>query len=302
MKLAVCVPSFGHRHTDLFQHMNERAGEKYDMFVFIQDNDPDNKLYYEDDFENVKIIQSGARGISENRQQIIDYCLKNGYNKIVMCDDDMGVKAGMIDASCKRETSNSYRKKTIDMFDLFDKLVDASVEYDAGMVGVPHDVYLGFSTPGKVSINRSCSVCGLILIDLDKTFRKFPELHYSAHEDNLNEDVDLAIQMRQNNITIVTVRDYGYNVARAYAKSVCFPDSHARYMAVFNTAKKWKLVLKTDTNFHLQLRVRWDKYENHTIPEPRNPFEKKLYELYETNAPFDEVYEYVNSFNKKLKK
>ena len=302
MKTALCIPSYGHRHTELLEHMNKYTGDKYDMFVFIQDNDVNNKLYYDDNFENVRVIQTEARALCENRQQIVNFCMDSGYKKIIMCDDDMGDTVGMIDASCKRATSDSYKKKTVDIFELFDKMVSVADEYDAGLVGVPHDVYLGFMKPGKVTINSGCSVCGIVLIDLDKTFRLYPELHYTTPETNISEDIDIALQMRQNNVKFAKICDYGYNTYKAFGKSVCFEDSRARDINVFNTAKKWRLQLKTDRDFHLQLKARWNLYENHTMPEPKNDLEKKLFKMYDDNVPFEEVYEYVKSLDKKYKK
>lgn len=302
--IAICIPSYGLRSRKLLDSMfndNKILCDKYDVILFLSNSDP--KLNdYLDNYNNIHIEKCDANNIAEKREFIKNYCISNDYKYMVMIDDDLESYIKKIDATSKRTTSNSYRsyKTTYDeLMEVF--LNEFKNNNQLGLVTCKMATYIGFSEPGKRCVNKNLSVGWLYMYDVD-VFRNNEDLKYDITY-SIVEDVDMVIRVLRHGVSCMSVCDYGF-VTCAVDSSIHVDDVE-RNMKDIRTAAKYNLPIKINRYDNLQLNIPYeDFYAGNDVHEPKDTWERSLFEMLQNNPTYDDVKEFVknkkNFKNKKL--
>ena len=221
---------------------------------------------------------------------------------MVMIDDDLETYVKKIDVASKRTTSDSYRsyKTTYDeLMQVF--LNEFKNNNQLGLVTCKMATYIGFSEPCQRCVNKNLSVGWLYMYDVD-VFRNNEDLKYDITY-SIVEDVDMVIRVLRHKISCMSVCDYGF-VTCAVDSSIHVDDVE-RNMKDIRTAAKYNLPIKINRYDNLQLKIPYeDFYAGNDVHEPKDTWERALFEMLQKNPTYDDVKEFVknkkNFKNKKL--
>lgn len=220
MRVAICIPTTQNRFKDLLGRLNVLSN-KYDIYVFITNGDYEKYNYAAYGWGGrIQVMLTDAETIYKKREVMRNVMIERCYTHIIMIDDDISTKAGIITAESKRPTSESYHINHIDITELFDKMISYGHENaEVGFVSpaLPH--FLGFSKPGRVQKNHAINFGQCVLVNLTKLLEA--DIHYDT-SGNINEDVDLVFQMLKKGIECHTLYDYCFfNHSRNDESTTC---------------------------------------------------------------------------------
>lgn len=291
MKRIVCIPIYKLRRPEL---INALSKSKYEVYVFTS-NDDDNDYSELFKNENTNEIKTSCKNITEKRQYILDWCRNNDIYQFIMFDDDVNPSFMKITPETKRQNSESYRTLPVTPDEMMDKLFNTMTELDAGFASIMRSFYIGFSSPGRISVNSSLNFGQIVCVDVEKT----KGINYPKDTD-LCEDVCFGMNCLQNGVKCITVGDYSYTMLSSKESTVREDKLKFSYVQA-RTATLYHFNVYMDVNENIRFLIKWKKYGNNTIPEPSDEFNKNVYEMMNNNVDFKEVYDYVYNNKRKLK-
>ena len=301
-KVVIAVPSYKCRHTELISNL-KNISDKYDKLVVLSDNDPDISKYDEFKNDNVKFVTVHAENLAQKRQRLLDTCHDMGYDVVVQVDDDIRYKGLKITPETKRTTSNSYRKIEIPFEELCDTLVEGIDKYNAGFVSTIFPIYIAFSQPGKVNINRTLHCSSLICVDLNQIYDN--GICYDETM-SVTEDLCLCIRCLINGIKCVTLGDITFDQKGTIytAASAEFDDLNARYRTALGDNKYFNIPLRLDKKGHLKRYIKWENYWNaKNMPKFKNWVDEDIHQMIIDGCNANAVIDYIKeNWDKRGKK
>lgn len=314
-RIAICVPSYGHRYTKFIDNMHTISDE-YDKYIFVSDDDErinEYDKYMQHD--NVHVITCPAGNLPKKRQCILDFCMVNYYDYCYMIDDDCRFSSKYISEETKRTTSNSYRTVRTDLQPLLDEGVRVMNETNTGHISFCIPWYLGLMKQSNLlSFNTRLNAGQFILLDLKQFKEKNIEYDTTFF---CTEDIDLLLKCLISGIecrcinymTYELCNDNFFKEDKNHSSSV-FDNMTARYRTMFGDNYKYNIPIIIDKRGVLHRRIRFDKYFSvNEMPNFKNPSDEILHnmivEYYDKNGEFDKtitniVIEYLKrEYNKK---
>ena len=280
-KVAIYIPTYNNRYSEMLNYTNTLI-KSYDVFIIFSNNDEKLESYnsYEWD-ENIQKVYCNAKTIGEKRQFALDYLYERGYKYVVQIEDDIRTFASEINNSTKRTTSNSYAKAKISIEEMLKKMLNAAEEYNAAFVSPSFPFSLGFSKPGAIAINKSLNFGQFNMIDVE-VLKKY-NIKYDVRE-NVHDDIDLVLQLLQNGLNCVTLKDTAFEVIGSSSllenSTIC--NGNKQNLMRINLYLKYRdgISLRIGKHGELRMTCKLDKYFNtKEIPIKNDKYHKELYEL-----------------------
>ena len=280
-KVAIYIPTYNNRYSEMLNYTNTLI-KSYDVFIIFSNNDEKLESYnsYEWD-EKIKKVYCNARTIGEKRQFALDYLYERGYKYVVQIEDDIRTFASEINDSTKRTTSDSYAKAKISIEEMLKKMLNAAEKYNAAFVSPSFPFSLGFSKPGAIAINKSLNFGQFNMVDVE-LLKKY-NIKYDVRE-NVHDDIDLVLQLLQNGLNCVTLKDTAFEVIGSSSllenSTIC--NGNKQNLMRINLYLKYRDGISLRIGKHGELRMicKLDKYFNtKEIPIKNDKYHKELYEL-----------------------
>lgn len=280
-KVAIYIPTYNNRYSEMLNYTNTLI-KSYDVFIIFSNNDEKLESYnsYEWD-EKIQKVYCNARTIGEKRQFVLDYLYKRGYKYVVQIEDDIRTFASEINDSTKRITSDSYAKTKISIEEMLKKMLNAAEEYNAAFVSPSFPFSLGFSKPGAIAINKSLNFGQFNMVDVE-VLKKY-NIKYDIRE-NVHDDIDLVLQLLQNGLNCVTLKDTAFEVIGSSSllenSTIC--NGNKQNLMRINLYLKYRdgISLRIGKHGELRMTCKLDKYFNtKEIPIKNDKYHKELYEL-----------------------
>ena len=280
-KVAIYIPTYNNRYSEMLNYTNTLI-KSYDVFIIFSNNDEKLESYnsYEWD-ENIQKVYCNAKTIGEKRQFALDYLYERDYKYVVQIEDDIRTFASEINNSTKRTTSNSYAKAKISIEEMLKKMLNAAEEYNAAFVSPSFPFSLGFSKPGAIAINKSLNFGQFNMVDVE-LLKKY-NIKYDARE-NVHDDIDLVLQLLQNGLNCVTLKDTAFEVIGSSSllenSTIC--NGNKQNLMRINLYLKYRdgISLRIGKHGELRMTCKLDKYFNtKEIPIKNDKYHKELYEL-----------------------
>ena len=265
-KNAICITVFKHRKSSILENLDKIDNSKYDIYIVTQENDPCKDEYFE---YHGTVLTPNVKNIFEKREYVRMEMSNRGYDGFFTIDDDVKYIAHKITPESKRATSESYKPVQCDFNEMLDKMVETSIEYDAGYVCTKRFIYLGFSKPNRIGINVMLNCAQFIYFRLDKLNEH--DLHYDT-SGYVNEDLDMMIQCLQHGIKCCSVTDYGFSITNSMYNNM---DTTTLYASIDDVCKflmhnyvKYRIPLTLDTNGMLKHHCNYGKKYFNTFELP----------------------------------
>lgn len=280
-KIAIYIPTYNNRYSEMLNYTNTLI-KSYDVFIIFSNNDEKLESYnsYEWD-EKIQKVYCDAKTIGEKRQFALDYLYERGYKYVVQIEDDIRTFASEINDSTKRTTSDSYAKAKISIEEMLKKMLNAAEEYNAAFVSPSFPFSLGFSKPGAIAINKSLNFGQFNMVDVE-VLKKY-NIKYDVRE-NVHDDIDLVLQLLQNGLNCVTLKDTAFEVIGSSSllenSTIC--NGNKQNLMRINLYLKYRdgISLRIGKHGELRMTCKLDKYFNtKEIPIKNNKYHKELYEL-----------------------
>ena len=282
-KVAIYIPTYNNRYSEMLNYTNILI-KSYDVFIIFSNNDE--KLESYNNYEwNTKIqkVYCDAKTIGEKRQFALDYLYERGYKYVVQIEDDIRTFASEINDSTKRTTSDSYAKAKISIEEMLKKMLNAAEEYNAAFVSPSFPFSLGFSKPGAIAVNKSLNFGQFNMVDVE-LLKKY-NIKYDVRE-NVHDDIDLVLQLLQNGLNCVTLKDTAFEVIGSSSllenSTIC--NGNKQNLMRINLYLKYRdgISLRIGKHGELRMTCKLDKYFNtKEIPIKNDKYHKELYELCE---------------------
>ena len=280
-KVAIYIPTYNNRYSEMLNYTNTLI-KSYDVFIIFSNNDEKLESYnkYEWD-EKIQKVYCNARTIGEKRQFALDYLYERGYKYVVQIEDDIRTFASEINDSTKRATSDSYAKAKISIEEMLKKMLNTAEEYNAAFVSPSFPFSLGFSKPGAIAINKSLNFGQFNMVDVE-VLKKY-NIKYDVRE-NVHDDIDLVLQLLQNGLNCVTLKDTAFEVIGSSSllenSTIC--NGNKQNLMRINLYLKYRdgISLRIGKHGELRMTCKLDKYFNtKEIPIKNDKYHKELYEL-----------------------
>lgn len=280
-KVAIYIPTYNNRYSEMLNYTNTLI-KSYDVFIIFSNNDEKLESYnkYEWD-EKIQKVYCNAKTIGEKRQFALDYLYERGYKYVVQIEDDIRTFASEINDSTKRTTSDSYAKAKISIEEMLKKMLNAAEEYNAAFVSPSFPFSLGFSKPGAITINKSLNFGQFNMVDIE-LLKKY-NIKYDVRE-NVHDDIDLVLQLLQNGLNCVTLKDTAFEVIGSSSllenSTIC--NGNKQNLMRINLYLKYRdgISLRIGKHGELRMTCKLDKYFNtKEIPIKNDKYHKELYEL-----------------------
>lgn len=298
-KTLIALPIYHLRNSkliDFFRNCNDDILKNFDITIFTCHDDTTDYSY----IINQKITQQNIYipydenadkyfcAISYKRQQILKYAKDKGYKYCVMIDDDINPVTAKITPDSKRTTSDSYAHVKINIIDNINKMIQVADEQNSSFTSCQTMMYLSFSKPETIKINERVNCMQFYMINVKDIFDN--DISYSYNE-QVTDDIDIALQILQHGLKCVTLLDYAYKEDNTdIYKSTIHENIRAREMQHIGIFKKWHTTLYLDKHGIIRTKMKWIKYFNtFELPE-MNKFQKEVLELVENNAPYEVIY------------
>ena len=280
-KVAIYIPTYNNRYSEMLNYTNTLI-KSYDVFIIFSNNDEKLESYnsYEWDTK-IQKVYCNAKTIGEKRQFALDYLYEKGYKYVVQIEDDIRTFASEINDSTKRVTSDSYAKAKISIEEMLKKMLNAAEEYNAAFVSPSFPFSLGFSKPGAIAINKSLNFGQFNMVDVE-VLKKY-NIKYDVRE-NVHDDIDLVLQLLQNGLNCVTLKDTAFEVIGSSSllenSTIC--NGNKQNLMRINLYLKYRdgISLRIGKHGELRMTCKLDKYFNtKEIPIKNDKYHKELYEL-----------------------
>lgn len=280
-KVAIYIPTYNNRYSEMLNYTNTLI-KSYDVFIIFSNNDEKLESYNKYEWnEKIQKVYCNARTIGEKRQFALDYLYERGYKYVVQIEDDIRTFASEINDSTKRTTSDSYAKAKISIEEMLKKMLNAAEEYNAAFVSPSFPFSLGFSKPGAIAINKSLNFGQFNMVDVE-LLKKY-NIKYDVRE-NVHDDIDLVLQLLQNGLNCVTLKDTAFEVIGSSSllenSTIC--NGNKQNLMRINLYLKYRdgISLRIGKHGELRMTCKLDKYFNtKEIPIKNDKYHKELYEL-----------------------
>lgn len=280
-KVAIYIPTYNNRYCEMLNYTNTLI-KSYDVFIVFSNNDEKLESYntYEWD-PKIQKLYCDAKTIGEKRQFVLDYLYDRGYKYVIQIEDDIKTFASEINDSSKRTTSDSYAKVKISIEEMIDKMLKAAQEHNAAFVSPSFPFSLGFSKPGAIAINKSLNFGQFNMVDVE--ILKKNNIKYDVRE-NVHDDIDLVLQLLQNGLNCVTLKDTAFEVIGSSSllenSTIC--NGNKQDLMRINLYLKYRdgISLRIGKHGELRMTCKLDKYFNtKEIPIKDDKYHKELFEL-----------------------
>lgn len=282
-KVAIYMPTYNNRYSEMLNYANTLI-KSYDVFIIFSNNDEKLESYnnYKWD-EKIQKVYCDAKTIGQKRQYVLDYLYKRGFKYVIQIEDDIRTFASEINDSTKRTTSDSYAKEKISIETLIEKMLKVAQEHNAAFVSPSFPFSLGFSKPGALTINKSLNFGQFNMVDVE-LLKKY-NIKYDVRE-NVHDDIDLVLQLLQNGLNCVTLKDTAFEVIGSSSllenSTIC--NGNKQDIMRINLYLKYRdgISLRIGKHGELRMTCKLDKYFNtKEIPIKNDKYHKELYELCE---------------------
>ena len=280
-KVAIYIPTYNNRYSEMLNYTNTLI-KSYDVFIIFSNNDEKLESYNNYEWnEKIQKVYCNAKTIGEKRQFALDYLYERGYKYVVQIEDDIRTFASEINDNTKRTTSDSYAKAKISIEEMLKKMLNAAEEYNAAFVSPSFPFSLGFSKPGAIAINKSLNFGQFNMVDVE-LLKKY-NIKYDVRE-NVHDDIDLVLQLLQNGLNCVTLKDTAFEVIGSSSllenSTIC--NGNKQNLMRINLYLKYRdgISLRIGKHGELRMTCKLDKYFNtKEIPIKNDKYHKELYEL-----------------------
>lgn len=284
----ICVPSYGFRFTELFDAL--RTIKDYDVKIFVSNDDPNLNKYND---LGIDIINTDSKNIAEKRKFIVDWTIENGYEYAYIIEDDVKAFGEKITPETKRETSNTYRRFKVTIEEMVNVLYDKMKEHNASFGSFIRNIYLGFSKPGAVKINKSLNCGQFICYNVNDVKNNNISIYT---EELIPEDVKFCMDILMSGLTCICVADYTY-IEQPDKTSVVHSGVINRSMAHIRFAKMYNCPLKIDKSDIIRPVITFKNYVN-GIPEYKNDVKEKyetFFKMFDNNEPYENLLNYLKT-------
>lgn len=280
-KVAIYIPTYNNRYSEMLNYTNTLI-KSYDVFIIFSNNDEKLESYNNYEWnEKIQKVYCDAKTIGEKRQFALDYLYEKGYKYVAQIEDDIRTFASEINDSTKRTTSDSYAKAKISIEEMLKKMLNVAKEYNAAFVSPSFPFSLGFSKPGAIAINKSLNFGQFNMVDVE-LLKKY-NIKYDVRE-NVHDDIDLVLQLLQNGLNCVTLKDTAFEVIGSSSllenSTIC--NGNKQNLMRINLYLKYRdgISLRIGKHGELRMTCKLDKYFNtKEIPIKNDKYHKELYEL-----------------------
>jgi hypothetical protein len=280
-KVAIYIPTYNNRYSEMLNYTNILI-KSYDVFIVFSNNDEKLESYnnYEWD-EKIQKLYWDAKTIGEKRQFTLDYLYDKGYKYVIQIEDDIRTFASEINDNTKRTTSESYAKTKISIEEMIKKMLNIAKEYNAAFVSPSFPFSLGFSKPGAIAVNKSLNFGQFNMVDTEML--KNNNIKYDTRE-NVHDDIDLVLQLLQNGLNCVTLKDTAFEVIGSSSllenSTIC--NGNKQDLMRINLYLKYRdgISLRIGKHGELRMTCKLDKYFNtKEIPIKDDKYHQELFEL-----------------------
>lgn len=291
-KNVICIPSYGFRYTELFDAL--KTISNYDIKIFTSNDDPNLNKYNE---IGIDIVNTNTKSIAEKRKYIVDWTINNGYEYAYIIEDDVKAFGEKITPETKRETSDTYRRLKAPIEEMINLLYNKMKEHNASFGSFIRNIYLGFSKPGAVKINKSLNCGQFVCYNVNDVKNN----NISIYTDELiPEDVKFCMDILMSGLTCICVADYTY--IEQPEKTSVVHSGNDRSLAHIRFARMYNCPLKIDKNNIIRPVINFKNYVN-GLPEYKKNVKEKyetLFKMFENNEQYENLFNYLK--NEILKK
>jgi len=280
-KVAIYIPTYKNRYKEMLNYTNTLIN-KFDVFIVFSTYDDKLESYNEYKWDDrIQKLYTDAKTIGAKRQFTVDYLYEKGYQYVIQIEDDIRSFGSEINENTKRTTSNSYAKVKVNIDNVIEKMLNTAEKYNAAYVSPSFPFSLGFSTPNSVAINKSINFGQFNMVDVK--MMKEHNIKYDIRE-NVHDDVDLVIQLLQNGLTCVTLKDTALEVitSSSLSENSTLCDGNKQDIMRINLYLKYRdgISLRIGKHGELRMTCKLDKYFNtKEIPIKDDEYHRKMYEL-----------------------
>lgn len=278
MKTAISIPSYGHRYKNLFKGLNndENFRNKYDVFIFLSNDDPNIDEY--NVYDNLNLIKTDCHTLMEKKQYIFDYLYNKGYEKSFLIDDDITYLSRKLVEGRKLESGKGYKGLSTDFLDLCNECNKKMDELNVSFLTTVKSFALGFQYPGKIMINKTCNLGQFGLFNIKRIVESGIKFTQNPYE---HEDVDIIFQIRLKGLGIAALMYYTFFIDIKSVDNSSFGKDIESLMHI-NLYLKYRdgITLRVDKHNKFRIIVRWNSYSDYDhLPIKNDKYHNQLYEL-----------------------
>lgn len=280
-RTAIYIPTYNNRYSDMLNYANTLS-DLCDVYIVFSNNDEKLDSYNNYNWnDKIQKVYCDAKTIGEKRQFTLDFLYNRKYKYAIQIEDDIKTYASEINDSTKRTTSDSYARAKISLETMIIKMLKTAIEHNAAFVSPSFPFSLGFSKPNTMSINKSLNFGQFNMIDIEQLNNY--NIKYDTRE-NVHDDIDLVLQMLQNGLTCITLKDVAFEVIGSSSllenSTICNGDKQD--IMRINLYLKYRdgISLRIGKHGELRMTCKLDNYFNtKEIPIKDDAYHNELYEL-----------------------
>lgn len=302
--VAIIVTVYKNRYTRLIKYLSAdtNLSNIADIIVFRQDNDPateDDYYLIEPYYKRYTVVNCNAIDIRTKRKCYYNWAIEQGYDKILVLDDDVEPTCRHIDGITKTKNGSNKCTQYWPTEDMLQTIINVSYKLDDedkdwALLGCSHTGFLGIKKLDEEDIKRGYKLCknsemyiGLVMINIKRT-KQIPELQYQTG--NIFEDKYLQLDTLLYGLNQYTFQNYAIYTKNNFSKnkddSTVWVGENAKLNIEYCMLKQFKKyggTIRLQPNGHLNVLVRKPKYlgqlNNIPIINTKNPIQVKVMNL-----------------------
>lgn len=302
--VAIIVTVYNNRYTRLIKYLsaNTSLSDIADVIVFRQNNDPateDDYYLIEPYYKRYTVVNCDATDIRAKRKCYYNWAIEQGYDKILVLDDDIEPTCKYIDGVTKTKGGSNKCDPHWPTEDMLQKIIDISYKLDEedknwALLGCSHEGFLGTKKLGEEDIKRGYKLCknsemyiALVMINVKRT-KQVSDLQYQ--EGNIFEDKYFQLDCLLHGLNMYTFQNYAIytknNFSTGKDDSTVWVGENAKLNIEYCMLKQFKKYggsIRLQPNGHLNVLFRKSTYlgqlGNIPIINKRKPIQVKIMNL-----------------------
>jgi hypothetical protein len=309
---AIIVTVYKNRYTRLIKYLSAdtNLSNMADIIVFRQDNDPATEEDYyliEPYYKRYTVVNCNATDIRTKRRCYYDWAIKQGYDKILVLDDDVEPTCKHIDGITKVKSGKNKVNQYWPTEDMLQKIIEVSYKLDEedkdwALLGCSHTGFLGIKKLDEEDIKRGYKLCknsemyiALVMINIKRT-RQILDLQYQ--EGNIFEDKYFQLDCLLHGLNMYTFQNYAIYTKNNFFKnkddSTVWIGENAKLNIEYCMLKQFKKYggnIRLQPNGHLNVLFRKPPYlrqlGNTPIINTKKPTQVKIMNLLNQHEDLD---------------
>lgn len=310
--VAIIITVYNNRYTRLIKYLSAdtNLSNMADIIVFRQDNDPATEEDYyliEPYYRRYTVVNCNATDIRTKRRCYYDWGIKQGYDKILVLDDDIEPTCKHIDGITKVKSGKNKVNQYWPTEDMLQKIIEVSYKLDEedkdwALLGCSHTAFLGIKELSEEDIKRGYKLCknsemytGLVMINIKRT-KQILDLQYQ--EGNIFEDKYFQLDCLLHGLNMYTFQNYAIYLKNEFSKnkddSTVWIGENAKLNIEYCMLKQFKKYggnIRLQPNGHLNVLFRKPSYlrqlGNTPIINTKKPTQVKIMNLLNQHEDLD---------------